>query len=44
MLDNLEDMAKPDAPYQDPNPDEESSDFAPVSPYADMLTQEEEAK
>lgn len=45
MMDSLEDIAQADdSKQQDPNPDEESSDAAPVSPFADMLTQEEEAK
>lgn len=44
MMSNLEDIAAGGPNKNDPNPDEESSDAAPISPFADMQTKEEEMK
>jgi hypothetical protein len=44
MMQDLEDIAEEDGANNDPNPDEMSSDAAPISPFADLPTAEEEAK
>ena len=43
-MQDLEGIAEENGANNDPNPDEMSSDAAPISPFADLMTAEEEAK